>query len=333
MCPSRITFQTQEASMTTLSPNPIEPFLEQQGVVLLDGALATELEHRGADLNDPLWSAKILIESPQMIRQLHYDYFVAGADVAITASYQASFEGFMQHGFSRAAAAELMRLSVDLAKEARDLFWQDRAHQQGRLRPLVAASVGCYGAVLADGSEYRGDYGLSKEALIDWHRPRLQVLVESEPDLLACETIPCQVEGEALIEVLAEFPQIPAWLSFSCCNEHHVCHGERFVDCVALANRSAQIVAVGVNCTPPRYIKPLLQAAASVTAKPLLCYPNSGEQWNAAGNCWIGGTGVTDFREPARHWYAAGARLIGGCCRTRPEDVAVIAEVVRRGRD
>jgi homocysteine S-methyltransferase len=316
--------------MTPLT-NPIEPILDRQGVVILDGALATELERRGADLDDPLWSAKILLESPQMIRQLHYDYFVAGADVAITASYQASFEGFMRRGLSRSEAAALMQHSVELAKEARDHFWREPAHRQGRMRPLVAASVGCYGAFLADGSEYRGDYGLSKQELIDWHRPRLQVLVESKPDLLACETIPCQVEGEALLEVLAEFPQVAAWLSFSCCDQAHVCHGEPFADCVALANRSEQIVAVGVNCTPPRYIESLLKAASAVTGKPLHCYPNSGEQWDAASNCWIGGTGVTDFSEPARLWYAAGARLIGGCCRTQPGDVTAIAEAVRGG--
>jgi homocysteine S-methyltransferase len=309
--------------------NPIGEILQTQPTLVLDGGLATELERRGADLNDPLWSAKILLEAPEMIRQLHYDYFVAGADVAITASYQASFDGFMQRGLSRNEAADLMRLSVDLAKAARDDFWSNPIHRQGRARPLVAASVGCYGAVLADGSEYRGDYGLSKAQLIEWHRPRLRVLVESEPDLLACETIPCQVEGEALIELLAEFPQISAWLSFSCCDESHVCYGEPFADCVALANRSPQIVAVGLNCTPPRYVAPLLESAAGITTKPLLCYPNSGERWDAETNGWRGGTGLTDFAQPARIWQAAGAQLIGGCCRTGPEDVRTIAEVAR----
>jgi homocysteine S-methyltransferase len=313
-----------------MNNDPIRKILQNQPIVVLDGGLATELEQRGADLNDPLWSAKILLEAPEMIRQLHYDYFVAGADVAITASYQASFEGFMRRGLSREEAADLMRLSVDLAKAARDDFWGDPNHQRGRVRPLVAASVGCYGAFLADGAEYRGDYGLSKAELIEWHRPRLRVLVESDPDLLACETIPCLVEGEALVEVLAEFPQMAAWLSFSCCDEIHVCHGEPFADCAALANRSPQIVAIGINCTPPRYVAPLIQSAAGISTKPLLCYPNSGEQYDAATNCWLGGTGLTDFAEPARIWQAAGAQLIGGCCRTGPADVRAIAGVVRR---
>lgn len=309
--------------------NPIGDILQTQPMLVLDGGLATELERRGADLNDPLWSAKILLEAPEMIRQLHYDYFVVGADVAITASYQASFHGFMQRGLSRDEAADLMRLSVDLAKAARDDFWSNPLHRQGRARPLVAASVGCYGAVLADGSEYRGDYGLAKAELIEWHRPRLRALVESAPDLLACETIPCKVEGEALIDLLAEFPHMPAWLSFSCCDEIHVCHGEPFADCVALANRSPQIVAVGLNCTPPRFVDPLLRSAAGITLKPLLCYPNSGERWDADNHCWLEGSGLTDFAAPTRLWQDAGAQLIGGCCRTGPEDVRVIAGVVR----
>ena len=309
--------------------NPFQPFLDRFGVVILDGALATELERRGADLNDPLWSAKVLLEAPEMIRQLHYDYFLAGADVAITASYQASFQGFMARGLSREEAAALMRLSVQLAQEARDQFWADPANREGRLRPLVAASVGCYGAFLADGSEYRGDYGLSKQALQDWHRPRMAELVAAGPDLLACETIPCQLEGEALVELLAEFPGTPAWLSFSCCDEAHVCHGEPFRECVALANASPQIVAVGLNCTPPPYVEPLLRSAAGVTDRPLLAYPNSGERWDAVNQCWIEGTGATEFGPPSRRWYAAGARIIGGCCRTRPQDIRDMAQALR----
>lgn len=317
--------------------NPLQPFLDQTGVVILDGALATELERRGADLNDSLWSAKLLLEAPALIRQVHYDYFAAGANVATTASYQATFAGFARRGLNEVQAAALMRLSVQLAVEARDQYWQavrDNGQEvAGKLphspRPLVAASIGPYGAYLADGSEYRGDYDLTIEQLMDFHRPRLQVLAKSGADLLACETIPCLAEGEALVKLLAEFPQMVAWLSFSCCDETHVCHGERFADCVALAEQSEQIVAVGLNCTPPRFAEPLLRQAARVAAKPLVVYPNSGERWDAANHCWLPGTGVTHFAEPARQWYNVGARLIGGCCRTTPADIRVIANVLR----
>jgi homocysteine S-methyltransferase len=320
--------------------NPLQPFLDQNGFVILDGALATELERRGADLDDPLWSAKVLLETPALIQQVHYDYFQAGANVATTASYQATFAGFAQRGLKYDQAADLMRLSVQLALAARDQYIEDcrlqiadypiPANSQFAIPnlqpvPLVAASVGPYGAFLADGSEYRGDYGLPVETLMDFHRPRLAVLAASGADLLACETIPCLAEAEALVRLLAEFPQTGAWLSFSCADEQHVCHGEAFADCVALANQSEQIVAVGVNCTPPRLVESLLRIGAQATHKPLLVYPNSGERWDAVTHCWLPGTGVTEFGVPAQLWYHAGARLIGGCCRTTPADIRAIA--------
>ncbi|MFN8493256.1 MAG: homocysteine S-methyltransferase [Caldilineaceae bacterium] len=317
--------------------NPLEPLLKQNGVIILDGALATELERRGADLNDPLWSAKLLLEAPDLIRQVHYDYFVAGANVATTASYQATFAGFARRSLDETQAANLMRLSVQLALDARTQYMQMVGNEPRPLppapcllplAPLVAASIGPYGAFLADGSEYRGDYGLAVEQLMDFHRPRMQVLANSGADLLACETIPCLAEGEALVRLLAEFPQTVAWLSFSCCDDAHVCHGERFADCVALANQSVQIVAVGLNCTPPRFAEALLRAGVAATTKPLVVYPNSGERWDAANHCWLPGAGVTDFAEPARLWHNAGARLIGGCCRTTPADIRTIAQAL-----
>jgi homocysteine S-methyltransferase len=310
--------------------NPLAPFLAEGGVVVLDGALATELERRGADLADPLWSAKLLPENPALIRQVHFDYFVAGADVATTASYQATLPGFARRGIDAAQGTALLQRSVDLACAARDEFWNEGRQREGRQRPLVAASIGPYGAYLADGSEYRGDYGLSVEALMDFHRPRLAILVESGADLLACETIPTLVEAEALVALLPEFPAAVAWLSFSCGDEQQLWHGESLRDAVALANGCEQVVAVGVNCTAPRLIEPLLTGVSELAAKPLLVYPNSGERWDAVQHCWLPGAGVTDFGEPARRWRQAGARLIGGCCRTTPDDIRAIARALGR---
>ncbi len=310
--------------------NPIDLFLRHQSWLVLDGALATELEQRGAVLDDPLWSARILLEQPGLIRQVHEDYFRAGADVAITASYQASFEGFARRGLSLEQSEALLRRSVRLAVEGREAFWAETANRAGRLRPLVAASVGPYGAFLADGSEYRGDYGLSKRQLIDWHRPRLAVLAGSGADLLACETIPCLREAEALVELLAEFPGTAAWLSFSCCDGERLCRGEPFREAAALAESCPQVVAFGVNCTPPEYVEALLGSAAGHTGKPLLAYPNSGETWDARRHCWISNGRPVDFGSLARRWYAAGARLIGGCCRTGPADIAQVRAVLQK---
>jgi homocysteine S-methyltransferase len=314
------------------SDSPLSPFLVDSGVMMLDGALATELERRGADLRDPLWSAKMLLEDPALIRETHYDYFVAGADVATSASYQASFDGFAQRGIGRDEAARLMRLSVELAIEARDRFWADPAHRIGRHEPLVAASVGPYGAYLTGGAEYSGNYGLSLQQLMDFHGPRLEVLASSGADLLACETIPSLLEAEALVRLLDDTSGIRAWLSCSCGDGLNLWHGEPLAAVVELVNGCDAIVAVGVNCTAPQWVESLLLSVRELSHLPLLAYPNRGEQWDAATHCWVAGSGVEEFGTLARRWVASGARLIGGCCRTTPADIDAMASALRGER-
>lgn len=309
--------------------DPIAQALSQQPVFILDGALATELEKRGANLNDPLWSAKLLIEQPDLIQQVHFDYFVAGADVATTASYQATFEAFQRRGYSREDAALLMRKSITLALQARDAFWAEAANRVGRIKPLVAASVGPYGAMLADGSEYRGNYGLSQQALADFHRPRMQVLANAGADLLACETLPCVDEALAIASLLPEFAPMAAWVSFSCKDGEHNSQGEKLADCVAQLDSVAQIVAVGINCTAPEFIPSLVAQACQATTKPIVVYPNSGEHYDAANKQWHGCSHSDNFAQQAHEWYAHGARLIGGCCRTGPADIAALARAFK----
>ena len=295
----------------------IASLLAEQGFVILDGGLATELEQRGADLDHFLWSAKLLAEAPELIRAVHLDYLHAGADVIATATYQASFGGFAKAGFDREHAERLMRLSVDLALQARDRFWAEPANREGRLEPLVAASIGPYGACLHDGSEYHGNYGVSRQEILDFHRPRLDILADTQADLFAFETIPSREEAEVLIELMADYPGWTAWLSFSCRDGERVSHGEPFAECAALADASNQVVAVGINCTPPQYVSSLLDAAGRVRT-PLAVYPNSGEHWVASENRWDGQEcGIF----PVSDWHARGARILGGCCRTGPEDI------------
>jgi len=307
-----------------MTMNPLQAFLDHQGFVMLDGGLATEMEKRGADLDDELWSAKMLIDAPEMIRQVHADFLKAGADIIATATYQASFDGFARAGYRHGQAERLMRLSVDLALLARETFWAHYESHRLRMRPLVAASIGPYGACLADGSEYHGNYGLNRGALLEFHRPRMTVLADTAADLFAFETIPSLLEAEALIELLAEFPGKSAWLSFSCRDGLHVCHGERFSDCTALADRSEQIVGVGINCTAPQHVSSLLESAHGVDT-PLLAYPNSGERWDAENNEWLG-EGCESF--PALDWYQSGARILGGCCRTSMEDISAMRVIL-----
>jgi homocysteine S-methyltransferase len=305
--------------------NPIASILDRYPALVMDGALATELERRGCDLKNELWSAKILLEQPEMIKQVHLDYFKAGADCAISASYQATIEGFTRRGLSEKEAVALIQKSVKLAFEARDAFWANESNRMGRPKPFVAASVGPYGAFLADGSEYRGEYGLTEKELMDFHRPRMKALIESGADILACETIPSLMEARAITKLLKEFTNSTAWISFTARDEKHISEGQVFADCIKELECHPQIAAIGVNCTSPNYVVSLIHEAKKATEKPILVYPNSGETYDARKNDWNGDPVLDSFGEQAREWFDAGARLIGGCCRTTPDDIRVIA--------
>lgn len=309
--------------------NPLIEILERQGFVVLDGALATELERRGADLDDPLWSARILLENPDLIRDVHLDYFRAGADCATTASYQATVEGFAQRGLSGQEALELIRLSVKLAVEARDRFWAEQPTETHRLRPFIAGSVGPYGAFLADGSEYRGAYGLTEADLIAFHRPRVDALLEAGVDILACETIPSFLEARALARLLEAYPDASAWISFSARDGGHTSEGDEIAGCAAFLDEIPQVAAIGINCTAPRFIPDLLRAIRGAARKPIVVYPNSGERYDVGTRSWLGETSCDAYGDQAAGWYAAGARLIGGCCRTTPEHIAHVAAELR----
>jgi homocysteine S-methyltransferase len=303
--------------------DPLEPFLREGGTLVLDGGLATELERAGFDLAHPLWSARLLRERPEAIADVHRAYLEAGADCITSASYQATLEGFRKDGASTAQAEARLRLSVELALAARDAFWSRGAGDR-RARPLVAASVGPYGAFLADGSEYTGSYALDLDGLVAFHRERIGLLLEAGPDLLACETIPSVVEARALAELLAERAEARAWVSFSCRDGSRLSDGTPFADAVRAVAELPQVVAVGVNCTAPAHVEGLLRAAAAVTTKPLVAYPHSGETWDAAARAWRGRADPLDWAVGARAWRAAGARLLGGCCRTGPDHVRAL---------
>ncbi|KAJ6681317.1 HOMOCYSTEINE S-METHYLTRANSFERASE 2 [Salix koriyanagi] len=282
--------------------------LKSGGVAIIDGGLATELERYGADLNDPLWSAKCLLTSPHLIRAVHLDYLEAGADIIITASYQATIQGFEAKGFSSDESESLLRKSVEIA---------------------FAASIGSYGAYLADGSEYSGNYGhaITLENLKDFHRRRVQILAESGADLIAFETIPNKVEAQAYVELLEEEDiKIPAWLSFNSKDGVNVVSGDSLFDCASIAESCKNVVAVGINCTPPRFIHGLILSIKKVTTKPILIYPNSGESYDGKRKEWVQNTGISDkdFVSYVNKWCEIGAALVGGCCRTTPNTIRAI---------
>jgi homocysteine S-methyltransferase len=290
-------------------------FVPDDTVLVADGGLATELEARGNDLSDSLWSARLLMDAPEQIRDAHLAFFRAGAVIATSASYQASFEGFARRGLDRRDAAGLMRRSVDLARSARAEMAGD-----GRAR-WVAASVGPYGAALADGSEYRGRYGRSVRELAAWHRPRLEVLAGAGPDVLALETVPDIDEAEALMTAVTGLG-LPAWLSYSIAGERTRA-GQSLSEAFAVAAGVPEVLAVGVNCCAPADVLGAIAVAREVAGKPVIVYPNSGEEWDARRRAWAGRSRYSPGQP--RQWIAAGARIAGGCCRVRPADIAEIA--------
>ena len=308
--------------------NLIAQFLQDHKVMILDGAMATELEGKGLDLNDSLWSAKVLAERPDVIEQVHYEYFLAGADCAMTASYQATIDGFLKKGYSLQQAEGFITDSVRIAAKARDRFWQDPKNREGRPYPLIVAAVGPYGAYLSDGSEYRGDYTISEEALMEFHRRRMQLLLEAGADILACETIPCLMEAQAMTKVVGEFDPAPCWISFSCNSETTICDGTSIAVCAAAMDVFPQVYAIGVNCTPPHLLPSLIREIRSASQKPIAVYPNSGEIYDPITKTWRGTSEEGGFALASKEWYDAGARLIGGCCRTTPADIAQVYEWV-----
>jgi homocysteine S-methyltransferase len=302
--------------------------LTNRKFIVLDGGLATELEKKGCDLKSFLWSAKIIAERPDLIAEVHRDYFQAGADIATTATYQASFQGFAKAGYSKAQAEKLIRTGVEIAHEIRE------EQQALQLRPLlVAASVGSYGAFLADGSEYRGDYKISDQELMAFHLPRIKIFAElkneGKVDLLAIETIPSLREIEVILQILKSFPELEAWISVTLKDAGHLSAGDPIEKFFALVNENPQIVAAGANCSPPELLLEFCETARPHAKKPLVAYPNSGETFNAVTKSWSGENPIRAWEKLSHGFFRSGARWIGGCCRTGPEEILAIAA----GRD
>lgn len=296
----------------------------QRPFSVLDGGLSTALELAGHDLDHDLWTARLLAERPNAVVESHLAYLRAGAEILITSSYQASTAGFVAHGHPRSEAIGLIGLTTELARTAIARFQGERPDEPVA---LVAASVGPYGAVLADGSEYRGDYEVGPGLLADFHAERLEILVASRPDLLACETIPSAVEAAALVAALSGLATPPVWISFSCRDEAHTSAGDPIEDAVATVLGLRNLVSVGVNCSAPEHVGPLLERIATVTELPLVAYANSGQRWDATANCWRGDPSAAPDEALLDRWVDAGAQVIGGCCGVGPSGIAALRDL------
>ncbi|KAF2033279.1 Homocysteine S-methyltransferase [Setomelanomma holmii] len=317
------------------TPNKISTHLTNHPhtPIILDGALATYLESLGADISSSLWSASILLTQPSLIKRTHLHYYRAGANVAITASYQASIPGLCNHlGLEEDEAKGIVRKSVELAREARDEYVGELGGgKEGRKSLFVAGSVGPYGAFLADGSEYRGDYVVSKEDMKNFHRGRIEALIEAGVDILACETLPSKGEIEALLELLREgFKETEAWFTFTLRDSEHIADGTPLGKIAALFEHAEQVAGLGFNCVPDDLALAALKNISSSTKKALIVYPNSGEQWNAKAREWEGQkTEGSNLAHKTVEWWKAGAVMIGGCCRTTPDDIRTMNEALQ----
>jgi homocysteine S-methyltransferase len=288
---------------------------------VIDGGLATELENLGARIDGPLWSAHVLEDEPAKVVAVHRAYIQAGSQCIATCSYQVSRMGYAEVGLSAERADAALLRSIELARSAANEFPERRA--------LVACSLGPLGAALHNGGEYDGNYDCSFADLVRFHRERIEVIAgakgEQVPDLLAFETFPSLEEVRAVGEALAPWPAMRAWFSFSCRDDKHVSHGELVRECAAAVAGFSQTVAIGVNCVPSKWIPSLIAELLAGSEKPIMVYPNSGDGWDATARCWIGASDPAEFGELAAKWFAQGAQIIGGCCRTRPAHIRAVA--------
>lgn len=290
-------------------------------ILILPGGLGTEMARRGFDVSDSLWSARVLIDHPEVVERIHLDYLEAGARCITTASYQISFAGFEKVGMTRQDAANALALSVEIAKRARARFL---SKHPGEKTPLLAASLGPYGAALADGSEFHGNYRTGYAELLAFHAQRISCLSKAAPDLFACETIPSFAEAEVLLRALLPYPETPAWFSFTCCDGLHTAHGESIGDCAKELSKHSQVVAIGVNCTAPDHVTSLIEQIRKHSEKPIQVYPNSGQIWDASTRNWQGKACEASWAQRAVEWAHHGATWIGGCCGTTPETIQQI---------
>ena len=289
-----------------------------RGVHVLDGGMASELEYLGANIDGPLWSAHVLEDAPEKIVAVHRAYIAAGADCIETASYQVSRMGYAEVGLAPERADAALLRAVELARAAVAEFPERRV--------LVAASLGPYGAALHNGAEYHGNYGVGFRELVAFHRARIEVLAGAGADVMAFETLPSLPEARAIGEALAPWPEVAAWFCFTCKDERHVAHGELLSECARLAAGFPQTVAIGVNCTHPSLVSALIGELRGASELPVVVYPNSGEGWDAEARCWTGKGDPESFGAQAAEWFAAGAQIVGGCCRTRPEHIRLVAK-------
>ncbi len=304
--------------------------LEKTGIMVIDGSMATALEAMGCNLRDSLWTAKALLEQPELVKKVHTHYFEAGADCGITCSYQATIRGLTERGYTRAQAETAITDSVKLFQEARSEWWERAGREAGRAYPLCLAGIGPFGAYLADGSEYRGLYQASDAELLEFHARRAELLYQAGADILLFETQPSL--KEVLLEAdIAEKLGADYWVSFSCMDGKHINEGGRISECARILSQDhPHLKMIGVNCTQPKFIAGLIRELKNSTSLPIAVYPNSGEVYDPVSKTWKGAGESKSYGEYAFKWMQAGASAVGGCCTTVETHVSAVRDARSR---
>ena len=296
--------------------------------VVLDGAMSTPLERLGADTNNDLWTAKALIDNKELVYEVHKMYFEAGADLIITDTYQANVQAFEKVGYSEKEARNLIKKAVKIAQKARD----DYENRTGK-HNYIAGTIGPYGAYLANGSEYRGDYELSVEEYQQFHLPRIEELVNAEVDILAIETQPKLDEVLAILELLKKkYPQQKVYVSYTLSDDDTISDGTPLPRAIHALEDYSQVIAVGINCVKLELVEPALKNMKEITDKHLIVYPNSSAVYDPKSKTWSQPKTSATFEELIPNWYEAGARIIGGCCTTGPKEIKAVADFIKRNK-
>ena len=296
--------------------------------VVLDGAMSTPLERLGADTNNDLWTAKALIDNEELVYEVHKMYFEAGADLIITDTYQANVQAFEKVGYSEKEARNLIKKAVKIAQKARD----DYENRTGK-HNYIAGTIGPYGAYLANGSEYRGDYELSTKEYQQFHLPRIEELVNAGVDILAIETQPKLDEVLAILELLKEkYPQQKVYVSYTLSDDDTISDGTPLPRAIHALEDYSQVIAVGINCVKLELVEPALKNMKEITDKHLIVYPNSSAVYDPKSKTWSQPKTSATFEELIPNWYEAGARIIGGCCTTGPKEIKAVADFIKRNK-
>lgn len=308
----------------------LNEILARNHIMVIDGSMSTALEELGANLNNSLWTAQVLVNQPELVKHVHINYFRSGADCGITCSYQATILGLTKHGYTEKEAEEIITSSVKIFLDARSQWWETEGKISGRSYPLCLGSVGPYGAYLADGSEYTGNYNIDEKGLYDFHRRRIELLHDAGADILLFETQPSI--REVLIEAgIAEELGVDYWVSFSCKDGEHINEGDKISECAEkLSHEYPHLRMIGVNCTKPEYIVSLINELEKVTSLPIAVYPNSGEIYDPVSKTWTHSEDALNFGAYALSYMQAGAVAVGGCCTTTEKHISQVSEARKK---